>query len=213
MAKVLIAVSAANAFLDADGLLNMAALARLQGKIETFKKKNPDSKVGPSFLIAKKAKPVKFSAVQEKKGDHKYLLARAVKVVSRTRVTPTTLAKAVVILENVAGLPKELAAEVKTATSAITQHIRKLEKVVGKVKTEKGKIRDTENAEFDKNIESLKAILFDGGLKEAAIVEGRSMFGKTVFVKLPNGGVISIGKSNADRMKAAVKAAKEAEAA
>ena len=103
------------------------------------------------------------------------------------------------------GADKVVAAEVKKAVSAINMHNKKALKVVDKVKVEKTKIRDAANAEFDKNVEAVKAILLAGGIKEANIVVGQSMFGKVVHVKLPNGGVVSIGKSDDTKLRAAKK--------
>lgn len=215
MSRIIISESAANVYLSADGLLNYDAIAKVQEKVAAALKADKDGalKVLSTYVIARRAKPAKYSASLEKKRDHKYLLQRALKIANRKRLKPESLARVAVLLQIVEGLPKALADNLKKVESAIAQHLKKIEKVTEKVKTEKGKIRDAANKEFDANIDVLTDILLEANIKEPNIVVSQGMMGKTVLIKLPNGGVVSVGKSDVARFNAARKAARAAAAA
>lgn len=221
MPKVIISESAvsANPFISADGLLNFDAVAKLQEKVAGVikasvpTKKTPDAepaKVVAVYVKKRTAKPVKYSVAMQKKGDHKYLVARATKIAMRKRLAPEALARVAVVLQVIETEDKTLAANLKKAVAAINSHVKKLERVVAKVTTEKGKLRDAANAVFDKSVGLLKEKLLSAGVKEADIVEATGMMGKTVLVRLSKENIVSIGKADATRFAAAVKAAKAA---
>lgn len=212
-------LSATNPYLSADGLVNVAALNKLNTRIAAANKKiggatlvrgvmKPTKRESPIFYSAKPLVP--YSASLDKKNDHKYKTVRGQQIKSRTKM-PAEGARtrmSIVLQGTFVGIEdKALLAEIRKATTAIGSHNKKAEKVVGKVKVEKTKIRDAANKEFDANVDAVKAILLAGGIKEANIVVGTSMFGKVVHVKLPNGGVVSIGKSDETKLRAAKKTA------
>lgn len=105
------------------------------------------------------------------------------------------------------GVPADVLKSIKQFETAANRHNTKAEKVVTKVKGEKAKIRDAAEADFQNNVDQLKALLAGAGLKEANIVTGSGMFGTVVYVKLPKGGVVSIGKADTTKFNAAKKAA------
>ena len=211
-----ISVSAANPYLSADGQIDVGAFAKLANRIKVANGKVPtettttgrEKPVKLASTILYSGKPIaKYSASLEKKNDHKYKVARGQQIKSRTKMPAAeSRVKFVMLLPAaIVGVDKTILAEIKKATSAASSHNKKALRIVDKVKVEKGKARDAANAEFDKNVDAVKAILLAGGIKEANIVVGQSMFGKIVHVKLPNGGVVSIGKSDDAKLRAAKK--------
>ena len=219
MSKIIIAnisESAANPFLSQDGLVDLTAFSRLETKLDKAnkalvaanEKQAKPARLKQALPMLCTRKPlIKFTASLDKKGDHKYKLARGQQIKTRTKLPAAESSIKVKVLLTFAyeGLDKALLAEVKKAHTAAAQHNRKALKQVDGVKNEKAKIRDAQNAEFDKNVDALKEILLAGGIKESNVVVGQSMFGKVVHVKLPNGGVVSIGKSDEAKLRAAKK--------
>ena len=209
-----ISESAANPFLSPDGLLNGAAVASLQKRVDAAAKKLEEA---PKVLgIYYTLKPLQnYSAAQDKKGDHKYLTLRGQQVrVKKSRVTPGTkpelyVKKGKVLLVDYDGLSDTLEKQLDLFIKAANSHNTKAEKVVTKVKGEKSKIREAAGVEFDKASKELTDMLVGAGVKETNIVEATSMFGKTVLIKLPSGSVIQLGKSDVTKFNAARKAAKE----
>lgn len=218
MSKLTINVSesaVANPFLSQDGLLNYIKMAALQEKVAAALKAadKAGTPVKPSAVYVKRAraKVVPFKASLDSKGtDLKYRAARATKVAMRKRLTPEALARVSIILQ-VIDEPR-LNAQIKQAVSALTQHMKRTEKHLDKVSTEKAKIRDKANAEFDKAVGTMRAVLQDGGLKDTDIVESQGMMGKTVLVRLSPTLFVSVVKADKARFLAAVKAAKTAKA-
>ena len=214
MAKLIVDLqseSAANPFLSADGMLNPTAIAGLDKKIQTWLKKNPEAKVTDVYVTAKplgKFLASKGKVSKDMAKDAKYWAARHIMLKRRARPVDKTKSKAITVLTVYADLDKALAAEVKKFLSAANQHNKKADTVKAKVTDQKAVIRDQQNAEFDANVASLKETLLGAGIKDTNIVESTSMFGKTVLVKLPNGGVVSVGKSDVSKFNAAKKAAK-----
>ena len=219
MSKVILAAiseSAANPFLSQDGLVDLTAYARLDAKVIKANKaleaanakldKPARLKLALPMLCTRKPL-VKFTASLDKKGDHKYKLARGQQIKTRTKLPAagSNVKIKLLLTEVFEGVDKTLISEVKKAHTAASMHNRKALKQVDGVKNEKAKIRDAANAEFDTNVAALTEILTAGGIKPANIVVGQSMFGKVVHVKLPNGGVVTIGKSDDARLRAAKK--------
>lgn len=202
--------SAANAYLMEDGLVNFSKIATLSDRIEKAMKGQEDAKTTAVFVAPRRAKPVQFSATKQRSGDHKYLLSRAVKVVSRKRITPEAYARVKVLLKcyDPASLTKALADGQKLAQAALKSHMGKMNKVTVKVKKEKGKIRDAEGKVFDESLDLVYEILQQGGLPVGSITETKGMFGSQMLVKLDEGHVISIGKSDISKFRAAKKAEK-----
>lgn len=208
-----------NPFMFADGLVNFDAIAKLQVKVAaalkaTEKTAEAAPKIVGTYVTKRRAKPVRYSAALTAKGDHKYLVARATKIVLRKRITPEALARVAVLLQ-VADLPK-LNAQLKQAQTAITRHQAKCETVLGKVTKEKGKLREVANKTFEKSIQMLyDALIGDtsGTVKDSDIVEAMGMMGSSLIVKLGPDNYVTVNKSDKARFAAAVKAAKEAPAA
>lgn len=216
--KVAISLSAANPYLSADGQVDIVAFGKLAKKIASANDKADElASMQPRGKAPKNATPifytrkevVKYSASLEKKNDHKYKVLRGQQIKFRTKMpTAESNIKLKVLLPATAvGIDKVTAAEVKKAISAIAAHNKKAIKIVDKVKVEKAKTRDAANAEFDTNVQEMTDILNAGGINASNIAIGQSMFGKVVHVKLPSGGVISIGKSDIAKFRAAKKTA------
>jgi len=203
--------AAATTFKGPDGMLNFEAVQKLNTQIEAILKKAGDKAipVASYYVIAVKAKPIKYSAALEKKDDLKYHLRRATKIVARKRITPASVGKVKTLLTVVTdpALPAALRAKIKEAAKAIEMHLKKMVKVKEVVSKKKGKIRDAGNAAFDTAVGHLKEVLLDGGIKERDIVETTGMFGKSVLVKLNAESVVSIGKADITRFNAARRAA------
>lgn len=229
MAKIIIpakveSVSAANPYVAADGLVDVSALAKLQTKIAAANKKvlediqasaaNPAKVKKPKLLTPlfyTSRKPIeKYSASLDKKNDHKYKLLRGQVIRQRARAVDASKPwKGVALLNSLFdGADKVIVAEVKKAISAINAHNKKGEKVVGKVKNEKVKIREESNKVFDASVELLKQQLT--GLKPTDIVESTGMMGKTVIIRLGPDNYVAVGKADKSRFAAAVKANKAA---
>ncbi len=216
MSKMTINVSesaVANPFLSADGLLNYVKMAALQDKvakaIKAAEKAGEVLKPSAVYVKRARAKVVPYKASLDAKGtDLKYRAARATKIAMRKRLAPEALARVAIILQ-VIDEPK-LNAQIKQAVSALTQHMKRTEKHLDKVSTEKAKIRDKANAEFDKSVGMLKAVLTDAGMKESDVVEAQGMMGKTVLIKLGANNFVSVVKADKARFLAAVKASKGA---
>ena len=202
---------AANPYIMADGMLNFDAISKLQDKVAAaIKNSATAAKLLGTYVMKRRAKPVKYSAAMEKKRDHKYLVARATKLVLRKRVTPESLARVAVVLQVIDDA--KLAPAIKQAQTAIARHLKKIEPVLGKVTKEKGKLRDAANATFDKSITMLKTLLANAGVKETDMIESVGMMGKSVLLRLGKDNVVSIGKADSARFAAAVKASKAATA-
>lgn len=209
-------VSAANPYLSADGLLDFAKIATLQGRVakvikEVSKRHGEHPHVlKPSaiYVMKRRAKPVQFRAAQHEKGDLKYRACRAIKIAMRKRLAPEALARVAIVLQ-VIDEPK-LNGALKQAVSALASHMKRTEKHVAKISTEKAKIRDKANSVFDTSVAMLKTVLLTGGIKDAAIVEAQGMMGKTVLIKLGTDNYVSVVKADKSRFAAAVKSAKAA---
>lgn len=205
-------VSAANPYLSADGLLDFAKVTSLQARVAKVIKAEAktEAPIKPSavYVMKRRAKPVQFRAAQHEKGDLKYRACRAIKVAMRKRLAPEALARVAIVLQ-VIDEPK-LNPLLKQAVSALTAHMKRTEKHVAKISTEKAKIRDKANSVFDTSVAMLKTVLLTGGIKDAAIVEAQGMMGKTVLIKLGTDNYVSVTKADKTRFAAAVKASKAA---
>lgn len=205
--EVLVSQSAAaNPFLMADGMINVAAIIALGKALDKVNSLDPSNKPTGVYCFLKK-EPIKFNASLNTKGDHKYLVGRAIEVKKYAR--PPRVVRPM-LLNSYAGLGRELMAKQRQAIAAIVAHNKKADKVRGTVKGEKADIRDAMAKAFDANLEVLLPMLTAQGIKDANIFVGSGMFGKQVFVTLPNKGVVTVGKSNAEALKKAKLAARKA---
>lgn len=201
--------SAANAYLQEDGLLNFSKLATLQARIATAIKASEKTeeplKVLGTWVMKRRAKPVQFKATLNDKGDLKYLAARATKISLRKRVTPESLARITILLQ-VIDLPK-FKVELKAAQSACAQHFRRMESKLAKVGKEKGKIRDARNANFAGSVTMLREDLLKAGFKETDLVESQGMMGKTLLLRISPDNYVSVSPADKARFNAAKRAA------
>jgi len=91
------------------------------------------------------------------------------------------------------------------ALKAIERHNVKALKSITSLKTAAAKNRDKLNAAFDKNIDCfINKVLSEDAVENEDYVIGTSMMGKTLLIKLPNGGVMSVGKADLERFNKAV---------
>jgi hypothetical protein len=206
-----------NPFLDADGHFNITKVQALNEKIaiavDKFVVANPtlEKTAKPTIIYAvpRKAKPVKYSKSLEAKKDLKYLTARAIKVVSIKRMTEAGKVRNMPIL-NVydKAIIGPLAIQCKTAVSALTRHYNKALKTKEGVTKIRTKNREESNAEYEASVSLLKTLLAKSGIKDTDMVEAQGMMGKTVLLKVGKDNVVSIGKADMARFRAAVKASK-----
>lgn len=212
------ATAAVNPFLDADKHMNVARIQALQEKVKAMEATFPTTNAAgravkppkpvQTFMISRKAKPVKVSVAMQKKGDLKYLTQRAIKVGSVKRVTERAVIRNIPLLTVYEpAFMGKLAPQVKQAVTAITRHqamALKTKVGVTKVKTQ---VRDAANTVFTASITKLQSILSAGGVKDTNIVMSKSMYGLSMLVNLGGDNVISIGKSDPTKFRAAKKAA------
>ena len=212
MSKLIIAVSAAspNPYLMPDGMANLDKIAAVGARASQHitADKPGSAQVSGMYYIPRKAKPIKHSATKANKGDLKYLTQRATKVILRKRATdnPNYTLLLPVLAPGVT-VPDMLKQQIKQAAAALNQHIRKSETVKGKVGKERAKLRAVEDKAFQASLKSFKEILRAGGVKDTDIVESKGIFGRTVLVKFGPEDVVSIGKSDLSKFRAAKKAA------
>lgn len=215
------AISAsANPYLSEDGLLNFSKLDTLQERVAKQIKaaSKPGTQTGGvaqplkvvgTYVMKRRAKPVAFrKAAHEKGTDLKYRAGRAIKVALRKRITPESLARVAVVLQIVDDA--KLNPLLKQAQSAIAQHMKRTERHVAKISTEKAKIRDAANSTFEKSGSMITAALLQGGIKEKDIVAAMGMMGRSILVRLGPDNYVSITKADKTRFSAAVRASNAA---
>ena len=208
-----ISESAVNPFISPDGMLNVSAVTSLAKRVATAAKKLEAPKVLGVYYTGKDLQG--FVESKSKKGDHKYLVLRAQQIRVRKRVPAgvkpeQVLKKGSVLLVDYDGLTADLEKQLTQFHRAANSHNGKADKTAGKVKVEKGKIRDAANAEFDAAATEMTDLLTGAGVKETNVVTATSMFGRVVIVKLPSGRYVTLGKSDATKFNAAKKALRDA---
>lgn len=138
---------------------------------------------------------------------------RAMPIKMRKRPPASGLAiRMQVLLTNYKGLDEyeDYWRDYQHALKAIERHNARAEKVIEKLKAAAAKVREANNAAFEKNVNCFVKDVADELELEYAV--GQSMMGKTVILALPNGGYVSIGKSDKEKFLKAKAAAKEAAA-
>lgn len=189
-----------NKFLERDGYINVTNFVELAKAIDRVAAKE-QLKVSEIHFAAKAI--VKFDATKAKQLGDAFTKKRAQLVKMKTRMPQAgARMRMVVLLRDYKGLSEnfpEFNKDFDLALAAIESHNAKAEAYIGKSKAEGAKKREAANKQFDKDVDSLMDVLLDGGVKETNIAVGTSMMGKTVIVKLPNGGYVSIGKADAER--------------
>lgn len=225
MSKELVSLSAvSNKFLNNDNHINMQAVTELNDKINAILKGLPvvNAKGKPikmpipdaTYTVKRRAKIVKFDSAANNRGDLNYLAKRALPVKKTRRLTDRGAIRnmAVLTVYPVDKMTKafgedpfaKLRKSIKEAEAAFEKHSKRADKTKESVKSEKTKIRDASNALFSKAISAFKKVLGDTDIDmDRDLVESSGMGGKTVLLKLDKDLVVSIGKSDMTKFKAA----------
>ena len=189
-------------FLSPDGLLDIAEIILLARDIE---KLAVAEGLKPAELYFSGKVIPKYDKERAKKGGEMFEKKRHQIIKKRARIPATgSRLKMQVLLKNYKGLEEfgEYYKDFKAALKAIERNNAKAEKFIARTKADGAKKRDKMNADFDKNLDCfIDSILMDGDqpLKGVDFAVGRSMMGKTLIVKLPNGGFVSVGKADKER--------------
>lgn len=153
----------------------------------------------------------KYDAEKAKKGGEAFTKKRAVVIKMRKRMPPAgSRMKMVIALRLYKGIEtSEFGPDIAAALKAIDRHNVRAEKLVTGLKEAGKKKRETLGKAFDKNLVVVEELLLAAGLKKSALAVGQSMMGKTLVVKLPNGGYISVGKADEEKFLKAKEPASE----
>jgi hypothetical protein len=224
-AKVIVSLSASsNNFLNNDNHLNVAKVQELNGKIKEALKELPTvnekgkaikpPKPLTTYTIKRKAKIVKFDSALNNAGNLTYLARRAIPVKECKRLTERGAVRNLDILtvydKEVIG--DKLYKQCKEAMAAMKTHMGRADKTKESVKKEKLVIRDANNKEFARGVAAFKKFLKAAGvdLGKDLVESSGGMGGKAVLFRLDKETVVSIGRSDTSKFKAAKKAAEEA---
>ena len=135
--------------------------------------------------------------------------AQPIKRKSRMPVSGSSV-RMMVLLRNYKGLDQfdDYWKDYCLALKAIERHNARAEKVIERIKADAVKRRGVVNAAFDKNIDCfIDEVIGDNSSVDYVV--GTSMMGKTLLIKLPNGGYMSIGKADKERFVKAKQAEDE----
>jgi hypothetical protein len=198
-------------FIAKDGYVAPEAFASLAREIDKYAAKE-GLKPGEVHFVPKVIP--KYDSAKAKKGGELFERKRAQVIKIKKRMPSSgSRMKMVVLLRLYKGLEDtDFDKEVKAALKAIDAHNKVASKTVETLKKNGQKKREAAAKEFDKNLAALEKILKDAGIKSKDLAIGQSAMGKSMTVKLPNGGFVSIGKADADKFAKAIESAKEAEA-
>lgn len=192
-------------FLSADGYINVEEFTALAREID---KEAIKLGLKPCMIhYAGKVMP-KFDKVKQKANPDLFTRKRAQIIKERTRMPAAgSRMKMVIVLREYKGFEdneefKGFIADINAAKKAIVAHNKLAERTVASIKKEGAKKRDALNAAFDKNLDCFieDVLKVDGEFidgVDAAV--GTSMMGKTLIIKLPNGGYVSVGKADKER--------------
>ena len=187
-------------FLSKDGYLNIEAFIGLAREIDKIATK--ESFKPTDIYFAGKVIP-KFDVAKAKAGGEAFTKKRAQVVKIKTRMPAAgSRMRMVVVLRDYKGFDEahpEFNKDFDAAVKAIEAHNKLAEKTVASMKAAGAKKRDVAKKEFDANAEAFLDLLADAGIKDSSIAVGMSMMGKTIIVKLPNGGYVSVGKADKER--------------
>jgi hypothetical protein len=225
VSKELVSLSASsNQFLNDDNHLNTVAVKELEDKIQAIVKglpvTNAKGKVikmpipEKTFTVNRRKRQEKFDSAKHKRGDLNYLAKRALPVKQTKRLTDRGAIRNMAMLtiypadkmEKAYGEDPflKLRKTIKLAVSAFEKHMKRADKTKESVKTQKTKIRDASNELFGKAIAAFKKVLKSTNVDmDKDLIESSGMGGKTVLLKLDKELVVSIGKSDMTKFKAA----------
>lgn len=202
---------ASNPFLDKDGYLNIPEIVALTREIE---KEALKAGLKPGVVYFSGKVIPKYDAERAKKLGEAFDKKRAQPIKTRARMPASgSRLKMQVILrdfKNMDTLDIDFEKDFALAVRAIEAHTKLAVKTQERMKAAGAKLREKAGKEFDKNIDCfLEKVLPENFEEGRDYVVGTSMMGKTLLVKLPNGGYVSIGKADAARFEKALDSGNE----
>lgn len=197
---------ASNPFLDKDGYLNIPEIVALTREIE---KEALKAGLKPGVVYFSGKVIPKYDAERAKKLGEAFDKKRAQPIKTRARMPASgSRLKMQVILrdfKNMDTLDIDFEKDFALAVRAIESHTKLAVKTQERMKAAGAKLREKAGKEFDKNIDCfLEKVLPENFEEGKDYVVGTSMMGKTLLVKLPNGGYVSIGKADEARFEKAL---------
>ena len=187
-------------FLSKDGYLNVEAFVGLAREIDKLAIKEGFKPT--DIYFAGKVIP-KFDVAKAKAGGEAFTKKRAQVIKTKKRMPPAgSRVRMVVLLRDYKGFDEahpEFNKDFDAALDAIERHNKLAEKTIGSMKAAGAKKREVAAKEFDANADAFMELLEQAGVSERDIAVGTSMMGKTIIVKLPNGGYVSVGKADKER--------------
>lgn len=193
-------------FLDRDGYINTPAFIELVRDID--KMAAAEGLKATDLYFSKKAIVRADHPSKAKLDAAAFEKKRAQPIKPRKRApTSGSAVRMMILLRNYKGLENfpDYWKDYQLAVKAIERHNAKAEKVIGSLKAAAVKNREKANAAFDKNIDCfINEVLAEGAVEGEDYVVGTSMMGKTLLIKLPNKGVMSVGKADLARFNKAV---------
>lgn len=186
-------------FLSKDGLLNVEEIVLLAREIDKLAVKE---QLKPAEIHFSGKVIPKYDAAKAKAGGEAFEKKRSIPIKVRSRMPASgSRVKMVALLRNYKGLEEftEFTADFNAAVKAIAAHNKIAERFIAKNKAEGAKKRAAATKEFDKNVDAFMDLLDAAGIDEDNVAIGTSMMGKTIIVKLPNGGYVSVGKADKER--------------
>lgn len=202
---------ASNPFLDKDGYLNIPEIVALTREIE---KEAGKAGLKPGIVYFSGKVIPKYDAARAQKLGEAFNKKRAQPIKTRARMPASgSRLKMQVILrdfKNMDTLEIDFEKDFALAVKAIEAHTKLATKTQERLKAAGAKLREKAGREFDKNIDSFITEVLPENFEEGKdYVVGTSMMGKTLLVKLPNGGYVSIGKADAARFEKALDSGNE----
>ena len=202
--------------LSRDGYLDTQWFTDLAREIDKFAIKEG---MKPTLIYFTPKVVPKYDKTKEKAGGDTWTKKRAqeVKIKKRAPAAGSRM-RMVVQLRLYKGIEDPelgFSKDIKLALKAIEQHNKLAVRTVDHIKKAGAKLRERAAKDFDKNLVCfINDILKDGDgelLDGVDYSVGQSMMGKTLIVKLPNGGYVSIGKSDATKFENAQASAEDEE--
>lgn len=201
-------------FLAADGYLDPQAFKDLAREIDKYGKK--EGMKPTTIYFTPKSVPA-FDKKKAKADPDAYEKKRAQPVKTKSREPAAgSRVKMVIQLRLYKGIEEKehgFSRDIKEAIRALESHGKKAEKTIEHNKKVGAKLRERGAKEFDKNLESFEELLQEAGVEAEDIAIGTSMMGKTMILRLPNGGYVSIGKSDEAKFNKAQESGDEEEEA
>lgn len=191
-------------FLNKDGYVKVEEFTALAREFDKFAK---SEQMKPTELYASAKAILKFDIERKKKlGAEMFERKRAVPIKLKRRLPAAgSRMRMVIMLQLYKGWEDtDFADDINKALDAIDAHNAKAEEFITSFKDAARVKRDAAAKQFDKDVEAFLDVLDAAGIDEKKnVAVGTSMMGKTVIVKLPNGGYVAIGKADKERFEKA----------